>query len=72
MSYYVRYSDDEGRELILSEETTCAAAIVSALVYAQEYAGGEFCVIDGGGATTFFQCYPDGDNITVLSGFVVG
>lgn len=70
MSYYVRWSDDEGRELILSEETSCAAAIVSALVYAQEYADGELCVVDGGG-TAKFQCYPDGNNITVLRDFVV-
>lgn len=70
MSYYVRYSDGEGRELFLSEEATCSSAIVSALMYAQEYASGEFCVVDGGGAVKF-QCYPDGDNITVLPDFVV-
>lgn len=70
MSYYVRYSDDEGRDLLLSEEVTCSSAIVSALMYAQEYAGGEFRVVDGGG-TVKFHCYPDGDNITVFSDFVV-
>lgn len=70
MSYYVCYRDDGGRDLLLSEEATVMAAVVSALDYARDYASGEFYVKDGGGTVVKFQCYPDGDTIRVVPNFV--
>ena len=70
MTYTVYYRDGEDCTYALAEEFNTSHAISTALDNARTYDAQEIYVEDETG-TVVFQCYPDGDNITVPRNFTL-